>query len=210
MAQAAFENIVGTLFPESIPVSLERIDEFATGMVLVYTKRPRKLIPTRKHELDFTGCSLRSLLAEDQPEITVAHAKSYLFDTGKISSSTSLKAGTESSAQFLAKLTGKFTEEKEVNITGEFGKIFHKYTDVVNSCTAGNVKVNTNHSVVKRAIENGRSLFVITSIYEGERCNISIEAAAEEESAFEEGDEKVKKDIDDKHGKTLRKFILLH
>lgn len=82
--QNLFARAVGGNLPSAIPTALERIDQFAIGKVLTYQKKPRKLLPWRRHELNFTGCSITDLLAEGQlQELKFASSSEFLFDAGE-------------------------------------------------------------------------------------------------------------------------------
>ena len=82
--QSLFARAVGANLPTAIPTTLERIDQFAIGKVLTYKKKPRKLLPWRRHELSFTGRSVTDLLAEGQlQELKFATSSDFLFDAGK-------------------------------------------------------------------------------------------------------------------------------
>lgn len=82
--QGLFARAVGANLPSAIPTTLERIDQFAIGKVLTYQKKPRKLLPWRRHELNFTGRSITDLLASGQlQELKFATSSDFLFDAGK-------------------------------------------------------------------------------------------------------------------------------
>ena len=82
--QSLYARAVGGNLPTAIPTTLERIDQFAIGKVLTYQKKPRKLLPWRRHELNFTGRSITDLLAEGQlQELNFATSSDFLFDAGK-------------------------------------------------------------------------------------------------------------------------------
>ena len=80
--QSLFARAVNSSLPSAIPTTLERIDQFAIGKVLTYQKKPRKLLPWRRHELNFTGRSITDLLAEGQ-QLDLATSSDFLFDAGK-------------------------------------------------------------------------------------------------------------------------------
>ena len=82
--QSLFARAVGANLPTAIPTTLERIDQFSIGQVLTYQKKPRKLLPWRRRELNFTGRSITDLLAEGQAQqLNFATSSDFLFDTGK-------------------------------------------------------------------------------------------------------------------------------
>lgn len=212
MPQQIFEKAVKRILPSAIPANLEKIDEYAVGKVLIYSKAPRKLFPMRKHELDFTGYSLQSLLAEEE-KLTIVTARSYLFDTGKSTVSKTVKLDVsgdfdlEAALSKLASADFKFKagETKTIRVSTDFGKVTHISTDLVNSVVSGQIQVKPDHPIVKKAIDNGGVMFVVSTIYEAEHCNVGV-SASEDVSESGEADVGVSKDktggsedADDKH-----------
>ena len=82
--QSLFARAVNANLPSAIPATLERINQFAVGQVLTYKRKPHKLMPWRRHELNFTGHSLTELVAEGSSQ-KLKHTTSidFLFDAGK-------------------------------------------------------------------------------------------------------------------------------
>lgn len=184
MTQAVFGKAVKRILPSAIPTHLEKIDEYEVGKVLIYSKKPRKLIPMRKHELDFTGWHMRSLVAEGEEHPSIVTARSFVFDTGvdTATHTTDVEVGGDVSIDValakLASLGGDFDfkagEDHSVQITNDFGKITHISTDLVSRSINTKVQLQVDHPIVKRAIENGGVMFVICNVYEGERCNVKV------------------------------------
>lgn len=178
-AQTLFNRAVGYHLPTAIPTTLERIDEFSLGKVLLFHKRPHKFMPWRKHELDFTGYSLSSLLAEGQ-NLQFSTASNFLFDVEKGVSTVDVQLGLDAELkEALVKFDMRFqtSDQKKLNITADFGRITHVSTDLFPMMSARKVKVNTEHPVVREAIEKGGALFIISTIYEAERCCIQFGSA---------------------------------
>lgn len=221
MPQVVFANAVKKFLPSAIPTHLEKIDEYAIGKVLIYSKKPRRFFPTRKHELDFTGWSMQSLLAEKEV-LNVTTARSYVFDTGKDEDSKSFSldvGGDLDVANALAKLASasvdfKFDagEKATLNVNTDFGKITHVSTDLVTSAIKRKIQVQPDHPIIKKAVEHGGVMFVITNIYEGERCNVTVTVSKDkkESTAGGGGAEGVKADVkesvDDQHSSTVGKY----
>ena len=180
-AQTLFNRTVGFHLPSAIPTQLERIDEFGIGKVLIYSKKPKRFTPWRKHELSFTGWSISSLLntqAEDPP-LKIATASSFMFDLGKGSSSATVQVNLDAELNLreaLVNLNAKLNvdEQKKLNITADFGKVTHVSTDLLTSCSSKKLHVNTEHPIVQEAMEKGGAMFVITSMYTAERCNVQV------------------------------------
>ena len=90
--QSLFARAVSTNLSTVIPTALEGIDQFAIGKVLTYQKKPRKLLPWRRHELNFTGRSITDLVAEGQlQELSFATSSDFLFDAGNGTDKTSVE-----------------------------------------------------------------------------------------------------------------------
>ena len=180
MAQTVFNRTIGFHLPSAIPTQLERIDEFEIGKVLVYTKKPKRFTPWRKQELSFTGWSISSLLSpsEDQ-QLKIATASSFLFDLGKGSSSATVQVNLDTELNLhdaLVSMDAKFKvdDQKKLSISADLGKVTHVSTDLLTSCSGSKLQVNTEHPIVQEAMDKGGVMFVITSMYTAERCNIQV------------------------------------
>jgi len=181
-----FKSAVKGLLPNSIPVELDRVDEFTIGKVLVFKKKP-KLFPTRKHHLEFTEWSLQSLLAEGQ-EIDITTTNTYLYDSEVGCSSVNLEA--EEDLSKLSHLAGGSTdikgEKKVFTMKTDFGKISHLTSDLTKLVLGKNFVLNVDHPMVKKVRERGGSLFIIHTIYQAEHCNIELKASSDEAEACKE------------------------
>jgi hypothetical protein len=193
-AQTLFNRTVGFHLPSAIPTQLERIDEFGIGKVLIYSKKPKRFTPWRKHELSFTGWSISSLLstqAEDPP-LKIATASSFMFDLGKGSSSATVQVNLDAELNLreaLVNLDAKLNvdEQKKLSITADFGKVTHVSTDLLTSCSSKKLQVNTDHPIVQEAMEKGGAMFVITSMYTAERCNVQVNISGNKDETLGAG-----------------------
>ena len=176
-----FKKAVEGTVSSSIPIELEKADEYAVGKVLIYSKKPRKVIPMWKHELEFTGHSLQSLLAEGQQELVITTTK-YCKDC----SSTKVEVDIEADDKIMkflpqvAPVDAAFSGKLEIE--SDFGKITHMTTDLVNTITRKKIQVKTDHPIMKKAIEHGGAILVITTIYEAEHCHLSIRLSPDDTS----------------------------
>ena len=214
-----FKSAVKDLLPNAIPVELDRVDEFAIGKVLVYKKKPTKLIPMRQHKLEFTEWSLDSLLAENQ-QLNITTSKKYLYDSGKGSSSTTIKVNVEADLDLskISSLAGgsidiKGSENKVLKMSTDFGKITHIYSDLAKLMIKENVVVKMDHPLVKKARECGGAMFVIHTVYEAEHCNVSIQVSEDKtesgsESANMIAKESVSEKVEEKHSSSKGMQIL--
>ena len=222
MPQAVFSRAVQSYLPTAIPTNLEKIDEYSVGKILVYSKRPRKLIPMRKHKLDFTGFSLESLLSDGEA-LEINTGRTFLFDTEKSTSKKQVNVDLEGDLDLDSLLTKLFSsklgtkasagELKSVNITTDFGKLTHVASDLVTTIAKGKLRVNTDHAVVQKAVKNGGVMFVITDIYEAEKCDISVSLSEDKKESVEMGGEvkveaKADESVDDKHSSSTGKRTL--
>ena len=188
--QTLFGRAISNLLPSAIPTQLERINEFAIGKVLIYKKKPRKFLSWRHHELNFTGYSLPSLLADQT--LTIATSSNFLFDAGKGTSSATVKVNLDaelSLRESLVKMEARLKEDemKNLTITTDVGKVSRISTNLLPDCTSRNLKVKMDHPIVKEAIDKGGTLFVITSLYEAEHCKVEVKIAKEEDETLSAG-----------------------
>ena len=189
--ESIFKSAVKDLLPNSIPVELDRVDEFSIGKVLIFKKKP-KLIPTRKHNLEFTEWSLESLLAEGQ-EIDITTTSTYLYDSEVGTSSFNLNVNLEADVdlsklfQYAGGSIGiKGGEKKVFTMKTDFGKISHLSSDLTKLVLGKKFVLNADHPLVKKARERGGSLFIIHTIYQAEHCNIGLKVSTDKEETAEE------------------------
>ena len=176
-AQELFGRTVRQYLPSAIPSHLERIDEYSAGKVLVYRKQPKRLMPWRKNHLNFTGFDLSSLLAEGQA-LKVSTASDVVFDTG--TGTRKSDADLNLDAQLKDALVGmgvtlKSSETKNLSLVTKLGKITHIKTDLFQRLQSKTYKLDLNHLVVKKALHEGGTLFVISTLYQADVVNIQIE-----------------------------------
>ncbi|CAI7994501.1 hypothetical protein GBAR_LOCUS1465 [Geodia barretti] len=147
----------------------------------MYKKKPRKLLPWRRHELNFTGRSITDLLAEGQvQQLNFATSSDYLFDAGKGTDNIFVEVGLDGELKSVLstldlKLQAK--EQKSLSISTDFGKITHLQTDLFEVLHAHRIRVNPDHPIIREAHKNGNTLFVIATIYQAEHCNIEVSFA---------------------------------
>lgn len=196
--ETVFKKAVEDLLPTAIPVELDKLDEFSIGKVLVYAKKPRKLIPMRKQELEFTGWSIESLLAEDQ-HLAITTVNNYLFDAGKSISSVNVKVDLDADLDFSflgGSIEVKGGEDKVLEMMTDFGKVTHITSDLVTSVISNSILLQVDHPIVQKAMDHGGVMFLVHTIYESEHFNMSVKLSKDvSESAGEEEKIKVKEDI---------------
>ena len=65
-------------------------------------------------------------------------------------------------------------EKKMLHVNADFGRVVEVSTDLVKSSRKGDFRVNVEHPVVKKAIENGKVMFVVSTLYRADHCNVAI------------------------------------
>lgn len=161
-----------------IPVNLVKVAEFSNGTVVIPKKKPAKKptegIPMRGTDWTATGDSIQTVLARDQ-QVCISLSKKVYLEAKKepFCLSVPLSGDTELE-DALKDLQLEPRENKTLHIRADFGDVVEIATDLVKSYRTGNVKVDINHAVVKRAIECGGALFVISTLYQAEHCKIAV------------------------------------
>lgn len=180
--QILFSRAVVSHFPAAIPTQLERVDEFTVGKVFIYHKRPRFLLPWRKHKLDFTGYPLADLLVQGS-SFKFATGRKFLVDIAKGVETVDTELGMdvelkEALTHLNMKVKGKYSHQH--SITTDFGKITHIETDLYDVLSAKAYTLDTHNPIVREAIAKGSAVFVISAVYEAEHSNISMKLSRSE------------------------------
>ena len=69
-------------------------------------------------------------------------------------------------------LKGKI--EKKTSITTEFGNVTHIETDLFEVLSGKKYSLDISNPIVKEARSKGSAIFIISTLYEAEHCNISV------------------------------------
>ena len=194
MPQEIFEKVIHKLLPTAIPTQLEKIDEYSVGKVLIYSKKPRRLLPMRKHHLEFTGFSLGGMLASNE-ELTIRHASNYIFDTDKSTSASKINVNVGADVDLNNAVTKLFAADvaaktkvkvaKSLDVTSDLGKLMHVTSDLTSTISKGSMNVNPRHAMVQQALENGGVMFVVAEIYHSERCNVTVHLSRDVEEGVD-------------------------
>ena len=64
--------------------------------------------------------------------------------------------------------------KRVANLTVGLGSFTHTVSDVFEVFRKNQFKINANHPVIKEAIHKGRTLFVISSVYQTEKAEIKV------------------------------------
>lgn len=176
--QALFNRVVSSCLPEAVPIQLDQVDKFDIGKVLILSCKPRRFSPRYKKDLKLTGCSLSSLLKEpDAKEMNISTGCRFLFDESKgcINLTVSLAKDPELQ-KMLGELVPTVSSEgtKQVTVHCDFCRVSHVSTDLLHSVTTKKIHVQMDHPVIQEAVANGRTLFVVTTIFNAEKCKIML------------------------------------
>ncbi|XP_064394144.1 uncharacterized protein LOC135341496 [Halichondria panicea] len=177
MAQTLFSRVVSIKLPLAVPTQLSHIDDFEIGKVLILSKRPRRFRPQKNEDLQYTGVSISSLLEEScVKDFEIMSSASVEFITSKedplnlnfdLSSKSAL-------TKALTKLQLNIKEAKHATLTADFGQVKCLEANVLYSCSTKELRVKLEDPTIKKAMATSDSLFVITSIYRGERCHLKV------------------------------------
>ena len=167
--QKYFACAVEHCLPSAIPSSLERLEEFELGMVLHYRRRPNSFMTWKRRELHFTGCSLASLMEQGQNAQFVS-MRNLIFDAVAAS------------------------DEKNPLIASDMGKITQVASDISDLISMQQLKVDLTHPVVREAMSQGKTIFVIGTLYQAEHCSVRVRSEAtsgtkESTDAWKEGEQ---------------------
>lgn len=167
--------------PSAIPANLQQqADEISLGKVFILSKKPHKLIPMGHQDLAPTNVSLDSLLPAKQ-QITLSLSKSVFLETKgdglcfsvEISGDALLEDALDEIAG-LEELKLQPGEKKMLHIKADFGKVTKTSSDLIQGIRKGSVQVDASHPVVKKGVENGGTMFIVTALCKAEHCNVAV------------------------------------
>lgn len=201
--QKIFVKTVTNYFPTIYPSHLECIDQFDIGQVLMYKQKPRVLMPWRAHHLQLTGYPISKLLAPGD-SLPVNMTGSVIFTTGPATKTRDVQFDVDVGfKEALSRLgiAADVKEDKKITISTDFGKVTHVASNLLDLLSMPTKhKVNTTHPVVREAMNNGETLFVVSSVYSSEKLMLQVqvtERAAEKAggSTSDSTNENASKDI---------------
>lgn len=200
--QKIFVKTVHNYFPTIYPSHLECIDQFDIGQVLIYRQKPRPLMPWRALHLQLSGYPITKLLAPGDT-LPIATTDSVIFTTGPATMTRDVQFDVEmglKEALLRLGIAADAKEDKKVTISTDFGKVTHVSSNLLDLLSMAKHKVNTDHPVIREAMNNGETLFVVSSVYSSEKLALQIqvtERAAEKVggSRNDSASENVTKDV---------------
>ena len=102
------------------------------------------------------------------------------------------------------------SHERKTTILTDFGKITYTSTDLYHALSDKTYYLNTSNSIVKEAIANGSTMFVVSTLYVAEHSRIKVRVSENDSETARAGvpphgtgDESVSRTDTDVHGKTM-------
>ena len=165
----AFQLATGRVLPAAIQPELEKPERYAIGNVVYHSAKPT-IVSWRKQNLRFAATvdggdpvSLSSILA---PECTrllgQVRPQSTLFsNTG----------GRNTTREFRTQRSGR----PHLTVRASFGAIYQTTSNLLGilDSTSGRLKLDLGSPVVQKVLENGGEFFVVSTVYEAEKLEIS-------------------------------------
>ena len=175
LQQTAFERAVRHQLPSAFAASLERVDEFEVGKVLVLHRKPRFWRLHRWQALDFTGLHLTALL--EDLDVRTQSRVGLTSDTDTTEKTFRLNLGADAelkmqSLEILGKLTGKGS--LLFDMCFDFGKVEHIVGDVFQALSGRQWTVDAKHPVVRDALRKGKEMYVISSVYQASKIDVKV------------------------------------
>lgn len=179
-AQVVFERAVLRHVEHAFVPLLDRVDEFDIGKVLVLHEKPQWYKFWGRKELDFSSLPLKRLLVEDERDgFSYKTESSVLFDQSSDSSNRVVQFDLDLDAELKTawgELGGDIggKGKKLVNLTTNFGRLDHIRSDLFKVLSEKEHTLNLTHPVIADAMQKGHTLFVITSVYKAEKCEVTV------------------------------------
>ena len=64
--------------------------------------------------------------------------------------------------------------KKLINLTTKFGRLDHIRSDLFKVLSEKQHTLDLNHPVITDAVQKGQTLFIITSVYKAEKCEVTV------------------------------------
>lgn len=64
--------------------------------------------------------------------------------------------------------------KKLINLSVNFGRLDHVRSDLFNTLSEKQHSFDLAHPVIRDAMEKGQTLFIITSIYKAQKCEVTV------------------------------------
>ena len=164
----AFQLATGRVLPATIQAELEGPERYAIGNVVYHSAKPT-IVSWRKQNVQFAtldGGEPASLSSILEPKYTGRLSR--LRPQSTLFSSTGRR---DTAAEFRTHSAGK-----PCLVRASFGAIYQTTSNLLGvlDSAAGGLKVDLGNPVVQRVAENGGRLFVVSTVYEADRVEISV------------------------------------
>ena len=191
-SQLIYEKAVRQSLPSAFVTSLERIDEFVIGVVLVRRHKQRRYY---SNSLDFTSAPLQLLLSRSEQESFSFQTTRKTLLTGESTSkekfiviNPSLDVDVSNIlivkyVIFLMKVNAAIVSvggkigghiKDSCIISVDFGDITHTLSNMYEALSTRQYTVDLKHPVVQDAIKKGKKIFIITSVYTARKVEIKV------------------------------------
>ena len=172
--QKLLEQAVNHHFPSAFVSIQERVAEFEIGKVLVLHKKRHWW---RRHpSLDFTSLPLKTVLTS-QLHVTRQALLDITAGTQSEHSAVAVTLGVKGGLKkdLLAVVgQGKSKHISDLTFLIDFGKVEHVVGDIFTRLYSSQYIIDTMHPVVQDALERGKEMYVITSVYKASKVDIKV------------------------------------
>lgn len=166
----AFQLASSRVLPASIQAELDNTERYAIGNV-VYNPAKPTIVSWRKQSVQFAQLDdgnpvgVKNIVApESERLLSQLRTQSTLF------SSTGRRETTK-------EFTIKLSDENQTLIKASFGAIYQSTSNLLGllrSSGSNLLKADLGNPIVQRVVENGGQFYVISTVYEAERVEISV------------------------------------
>ena len=180
--QEVFQLAAERALPAAITAKEEGSEQYVLGTIVYHSARPT-IVSWRKQNVQFAqseggnGATLASILTPDGAKpLSQLRSQSTLFaNTGK----------RETTREFT--VTNYPRTGKLAVIKAEFGAIYQTASNIfgILDSTSGNLRADGNNPIVKQILENGGHFYVLSTVYESEKVDISVREETQGEEVFQ-------------------------
>ena len=180
----AFKLAAERVLPAAITAESDRSELYSIGNVVSHAAKPT-IVSWRKQNIQFSNTetgdavSLTDILTPD-----CSTSLSQLSHQSTLFANTGTRATTR-------EFTTNDAEGRAVTVKADFGAIYQTTSNLLGilDSTGGNLKVVSENSVIQKALENEGRLFVVSTLYEAEKVEISIreEVSGSNETVWKKG-----------------------
>ena len=159
------------VLPAAITVESEGYEQYAIGSIVYHSAKPT-IVSWRKqniqlaHSADGDAVTLSSILTPDCTRpLSQLRPQSTLFaSTGK----------RETNREFT--ISNYRGAGRVATVKAAFGAIYQTTSNLIGilDSTSGRLKADTDHPVVQKVLDNGGHCFVVSTLYEAEKVDISV------------------------------------